>query len=102
VRRLEKKEIAAFVLKYRVRKLFTEDPWTEMLQNLAKKSFYRDFRPIIALELEDAKAFIMRLLPHTADYRIDPNRIGIIGFFARGTISAALTYNYSSTRKQIL
>ncbi len=96
---LNEKGIAAFVLKYRTRHLVTNDPWAEMIEKINGKTFFKDVAPVLKFELEDAKASIMYIRQHAAEYGVYPDRIGIMGFSAGGTLSANLAYNFTpSTR----
>lgn len=92
---LNKRGIAAFVLKYRTDHLVTNDPWGEMAGKINGKSFNKDIAPVLKLELEDAKTSILYLRQHAAEFKINPERIGIMGFSAGGTLSASLAYNYT-------
>lgn len=93
---LNQKGITAFVLKYRTKHLLTDDPWEEHIGNINSKDFSKDIAPILKLELEDAKAAISYIREHAAEYGINPERVGIMGFSAGGTLSANLAYNYTS------
>ena len=45
--------------------------------------------------MADGLAAIEYVRQHTADYGIDPKRIGIIGFSAGGTVAASVAFNYT-------
>ncbi len=62
--------ITAFVLKYRL-------PQPEMFT-------YKQVRP-----LEDAQTAIAYIRTHTEDFKIEPNKIGIMGFSAGGHLAAS-------------
>jgi acetyl esterase/lipase len=93
---LNEKGITAFVLKYRTGHLVTNDPWGEMIEKINSKTFFKDVAPVLKLELEDAKTSMAYIRKHAAEYGIDPERVGIMGFSAGGALSASLAYNYTS------
>lgn len=85
--------VTAFVLKYRLVQCQTDDPATEVSSKGAK--LQADATPIIPLALADGLAAIGYVRQHAAEYGINPNRIGIIGFSAGGTVTASVGYNYT-------
>jgi len=96
---LNEKGIAAFVLKYRTYHLVSDDPYTEMMDNINDSSFYKHVVPVWNMELNDAKIAVIYLRQHTKEYGINPSKIGIIGFSAGGSVSALLAYNYTTTTR---
>jgi acetyl esterase/lipase len=93
---LNQKGIAAFVLKYRLVHLTTDDPWEEITRNMNNLGFFKDVAaPVVNLELEDGKTAIAYIRSHAKEYNISPDHIGIIGFSAGGTLSANLAYNFT-------
>lgn len=92
---LNKKGITAFVLKYRTYHLITDDAWIEMMKNINDNNFEKNVREIWKMELEDAKTAIQHLRRHATGFKINTNRIGIMGFSAGGTLSALLAYHYA-------
>jgi acetyl esterase/lipase len=45
--------------------------------------------------MADGQEAIKYVRTHTAEYRIDPKRIGIMGFSAGGTVAASVAFNHS-------
>ena len=91
---LNKKGVAAFVLKYRLVKSNTTDPVKEMSAKAAEgNKFEEDNARLIPLAIEDGLAAMRYVKKNAAKYQIDPDRIGIIGFSAGGTVTAGVTYN---------
>jgi acetyl esterase/lipase len=85
---LTKKGFTVFVLQYRVRQSFTDDPWEEMINSMKdKEKFTRENVAIKKLALDDAITAIKYVRLHAANYKIKPNRIGMIGFSAGGFLS---------------
>jgi len=96
---LAKKGVAAFVLKYRLVRSHTADPLGEWFAKLGKKEFEEHTTPVIPLAIADGKAAIAYVRKHAGDFGIAPNRIGIMGFSAGGTLAAAAAFNYSNENK---
>ena len=86
---LNQKGVTVFLLKYRLGNSLTDDPLKELEENFKKAG------PIIPLSIADGREAISYLRAHAAEYGIDPNRIGIIGFSAGGTVAASTAFNYT-------
>jgi acetyl esterase/lipase len=67
---LKERGIAAFVLRYRIRPLYSRQHW-----------------------LRDAQRGMQFIRARAAEYRVDANRIGIIGFSAGAQLAADATFN---------
>ncbi|MFT3934544.1 MAG: alpha/beta hydrolase [Chitinophagaceae bacterium] len=93
---LSKKGITVFVLKYRLGQSLTEEPGKELGDNMKKSDFVSKVTPIIPLCIADGKAAIKYVRAHAAEYHIATDRIGIIGFSAGGTVTAASAFNYTA------
>ena len=78
---LVKKGVTVFVLKYRLGESKTDDPWQEMMAHLRDSTRRRDTVSTVGLlarsDLENAVKYVRQ---HAQKYRIDPNRVGLIGF----------------------
>ena len=96
---LVKKGVTCFVLKYRLIESKTTDPVAEMLAIWGSKQFDDENRAVIPLQVADARAAITYVRMHANDMKLDPNRIGMIGFSAGGTLTASSAYNYSNENK---
>ena len=91
---LNEKGVTCFVLKYRLAKTKTEDPASEMMQKLADpKKFEAENGPIIPLAMNDGIAAMKYVRSHAANYQINPNRIGLMGFSAGGTVTMSVAFN---------
>ena len=89
--------IAAFVLRYRLVPT-GDNPGQEFrakLQN-SQQDMDREMAPYIALAKADGLAAIAWVRAHAADYGIRPDRIGIIGFSAGGTVAGAAALEYTA------
>lgn len=92
-RRLNSMGVTAFVLKYRLVKSETSDPVREVSTKMAQgEKFHADNARVIPLAIADGIEAIRYLRTHAADLRINPDRIGIMGFSAGGTVAAGVTF----------
>jgi acetyl esterase/lipase len=96
---LAKKGITCFVLKYRLGHILTDDPAQEVTSKMGKKEFGDTVAAIVPLEIADARAAISYVRKHASEYKISPERIGIIGFSAGGTVTASTAFNYNAENR---
>ena len=89
---LTAKGVTCFVLKYRLVECKTDDPTTE-LTTISDLDMV--VAPIIKLAMADGNAAMGYVRQHAKEYNLNPNRIGILGFSAGGTVTAAVAFNYS-------
>lgn len=88
--------VTCFVLKYRLVPCQTDNPAVEMRQ---KGSLEEHVKPIIPLAMADGQQAVSYVRAHAADYGIEPDRIGIMGFSAGGTVTGSVLFNYTATSK---
>ena len=89
-----KKGLTVFVLKYRVAQSKTDDPWQETLNSLKDtQALRKEMEPIRQLTTNDAKAALAYVQQHATAYKIHPQKIGIIGFSAGGSMAIRLATN---------
>ena len=94
---LNKKGIAAFVLKYRLMHTLSDDPFKELMAKQPNTDkFNEDIRPIVAMGIADCQAAVAYVRNHAAEWKIRPDKIGVIGFSAGGTIATAIAYNHEA------
>ncbi|MBS1598806.1 MAG: alpha/beta hydrolase fold domain-containing protein [Bacteroidetes bacterium] len=96
---LIKKGITVFLLKYRLGQSMTDKPGEELGAAMQKKDFEEKIKPLIPFAIADGHAAIQYVRAHAAEYKIAPNRIGIIGFSAGGTVTACSAFNYSADNR---
>jgi len=89
---LSAKGITCFVLKYRLVQCKTDDPTTELM---SRGPLDEVVAPVVKLALADGLAAIGHVRKHAKDYGVNPDRIGIIGFSAGGTVTASVACNYT-------
>ncbi len=51
--------------------------------------------PIVPLAMADGNAAVGYVRKHAAEFKVKPDRIGIMGFSAGGTVAASVAFNYS-------
>jgi acetyl esterase/lipase len=95
-KRLNEKGITAFVLKYRLVHDDPAHPENSIGALMATKNFKKldsINAPVIPLALQDGLAAVKYVRQHAADYKIDPNKIGFMGFSAGGTLTMSVVYS---------
>jgi acetyl esterase/lipase len=92
---LNEKGVTVFILKYRLGNSLTENPGQELSENMKKSDFGEKVSPIIPLCIADGRAAIQYVRAHAAEYGINPQKIGIMGFSAGGTVAASTAFNYT-------
>lgn len=99
---LAKKGFTAFVLKYRVAHIKTDDPFGDMMSGIRgerKAEWDAENKATIPLSVADGKAAIAYVRSHAAEYKVKPDRIGITGFSAGGTVTASAAFNYTKENR---
>lgn len=86
--------IAAFVLKYRVARSYTDDPAREVTAKLADfKTLDAENEAIIPLAMADGLAAVKYVRAHAKTFDVNPDKIGFMGFSAGGTLTMSVVYN---------
>lgn len=97
---LNARGITAFVLKYRVARSFTDDPVKELMGKMSNfKTLDEENAPIIPLATEDGMNAVKYIREHAADYKIDPKKVGFMGFSAGGTLTMSVVYSANDARR---
>lgn len=98
---LNKRGITAFVLKYRLVHILTDDPVKESMSKYPTDviKLNNDSKAIVALAIADGKAAVTYVRSHAAEYGIAQDRIGIMGGSSGGTIAAAIAYNHTAENR---
>jgi acetyl esterase/lipase len=92
---LTKKGITVFVLKYRLVHILSDNPFDDMLNAADKKAWDDESLPIIPLAIADGRQALEYVRNNAAQYKIDPKRIGIMGFSAGGMVAAATAFEFT-------
>ncbi len=97
---LNKMGIAAFVLKYRIVHVLTDDPVKEHMTKYPNDPHSdrnnKENKEVIDLAIKDGLAAIAYVRIHAREFGIAPDRIGITGGSSGGTIAVATAYEYST------
>ncbi len=92
-RYLTAKGVTCFVLKYRLLQCKTDNPVLEVLSRGKREE---TITPVAMLALADGLMAMRHIRTHAKEYSVNPDRIGIIGFSAGGTVAAAVACNYTA------
>ena len=92
---LNQKGVTVFLLKYRLGQSLTDNPGQELSDNMKKSDFGEKIMPLIPLCIADGRAAIKYVREHAAEYGINFEKIGIMGFSAGGTVAASTAFNYT-------
>src|SRR5947207_162307 len=92
---LAAKGVTAFVLKYRL--AHTGEDATEEFATLIgdRQKFNETVGKIIPLTIADGLAAVTYVRKHASEWSIAPDRVGIIGFSAGGTVAAGVAFHYA-------
>lgn len=93
---LVKKGVTCFVLKYRLVRSMTDDPVAEMGKNWGSPEFQSESRKVIPLSIADGRAAIRYVRSHADEWKLDPARVGIMGFSAGGTVAGSAAFGYTA------
>jgi acetyl esterase/lipase/lysophospholipase L1-like esterase len=97
---LNQKGVAAFVLKYRVVRSMTDDPIKELMPLMSDfKKLDEVNAPVVPLAVADGKKAIEYVRKNAASFNVNPNRIGLMGFSAGGTLTASVAFTYSKENR---
>src|SRR5882757_10174680 len=91
--------VTAFVLKYRL--AHTGEDATQEFTNLLadRQKFDETVGKIIPLTIADGLAAVTYVRKHASEWAIAPDRVGIIGFSAGGTVAAGVAFHYAPEGK---
>jgi acetyl esterase/lipase len=95
-KRLNAKGITAFVLKYRLVHNDHAHPENSIGKLMASGNFKKLDSlnaPVIPLALQDGLNAVKYVRQHAAEFKIDPERIGFMGFSAGATVTMSVVYN---------
>src|SRR5687768_757746 len=96
---LVQKGVTCFVLKYRLARSQTDDPVKEMTEKWGKKEFDEENAAVIPMCIADGREAIAYVRKHADEYNVIPNRIGIMGFSAGGTVTSGTLFGYTHENK---
>jgi acetyl esterase/lipase len=90
------KGVTAFVLKYRIART-GEDATQEFMELFAdRQKFEEKVSTVIPLSIADGLAAVSYVRGHASEWGLSPDRVGIIGFSAGGTVAAGVGLRYAA------
>lgn len=92
---LAAKGFTAFVLKYRL--AHTGEDATEEFQQMwkDKQKFGQLLRDVVPLSINDGLHAVSYVRKHASEWNVLPEKVGIVGFSAGGTVAAGVALQYS-------
>lgn len=91
---LAAKGVTSFVLKYRLVHCQTDRPGPEM-DAKPKAEFHAAAEAVVPLAHADGAAAVAYVRERAAEYGVAPDRIGIMGFSAGGTVASSVAMTYT-------
>ena len=95
-KKLNEKGITVFVLKYRLVHSDPSKPENSLMSLMATRNFKKldsINAPVVKLALQDGLTAMKYVREHAKEYKIDPNKIGFMGFSAGGTVTMSVVYS---------
>ena len=96
---LVQKGVTCFVLKYRLVHVLSNDPTAEFAGKMGKKEFDDDVSKVMPLVIADGRNAIAWVRKHAAEYKIEADRVGIMGFSAGGTVTSSTLFGYTKENR---
>jgi lysophospholipase L1-like esterase/acetyl esterase/lipase len=97
---LNTKGVAAFVLKYRLVHMPTDDPFGDLLKKMNDfKKLDEENDSVVNMAIADGLKAIEYVRSHAAGYNINPKRVGIMGFSAGGTLTMGTVFNSTAASR---
>jgi acetyl esterase/lipase len=88
------KGVTAFVLRYRL--VPSGDDAVKELMSKTQAKMQEDSSKVVPLAIADGGAAVSYVRKHAAEFGVSPQRIGLMGFSAGGTVTAANAFKYSA------
>ncbi len=96
---LQKMGITAFLLEYRLMHITGSDPYKQENADRNNPAADKEKKQVISMAIADGREAIAYVRSHAAEYGISPSKIGIMGFSAGGTVTAATAFGYTPANK---
>ena len=93
------KGFTVFVLKYRIFHINNDDPTGTLMENYNNGKWEHLIKTTIPLSAADGKASVEYVRAHAAEFSIKPDKIGILGFSAGGTVAASTAFDYTKINR---
>lgn len=95
-KKLNEKGITVFVLKYRLVHSDPSKPENSLMTLMATRNFIKldsINAPVVKLALQDGLTAMKYVREHAKEYKINPSKIGFMGFSAGGTVTMSVVYS---------
>jgi acetyl esterase/lipase len=86
--------VTAFVLKYRLAHTGEDAPQEFTALFADRQKFQEKVGKVIPLAVADGLAAVTYVRQHASEWRVSPDRVGIIGFSAGGRVTAGVAFHY--------
>ena len=96
---LVQKGVTCFVLKYRLVHVLSNDPTGEFAGKMGKKEFDDEVSKVMPLVISDGRNAIAWVRKHAAEYKIEANKVGIMGYSAGGTVASSTLFGYTKENR---
>ena len=96
---LNAKGVTAFVLKYRLVPTGDDGVQEFIAAMRDRKKFEESTGSVIPLAIADGLAAVGYVRKHASEFGVSPQRIGLMGFSAGGTVTAAAAFQYSADNR---
>jgi acetyl esterase/lipase len=91
---LAERGVTAFVLKYRLAHT-GEDATQEFTALFRDRQKFREILDkVVPMSIADGLAAVIYVRQHASDWGVSPDRVGIVGFSAGGTVAAGAAFRY--------
>lgn len=93
---LSQHNITAFILKYRLLKTSSE-PWKDSSEYMAnRQSRESEMKELMKMTHADAEQAIRLVRQRSAEWNVDPSKVGMMGFSAGGMVTSYMALNFSA------
>jgi acetyl esterase/lipase len=96
---LAEKGVTCFVLKYRLAKASGDDPIKDFNASFGDKELQAKQMASVPMAIADGKQAVAYIRKHAAQLGVNPNKIGIMGFSAGGTVAGSAGFGYTAENK---
>lgn len=87
--------ITAFLLEYRLMHITGTDPYKQENADRNNPAADKEKQQVMQMAIADGRTALAYVRSHAAEYQINPQKIGIMGFSAGGTVTAATAFGYT-------
>jgi acetyl esterase/lipase len=91
--------VAAFVLKYRLARSGADAVADFNAAMKAPAQFSAATGPVIPLAIADGRAAVAYVRAHAAEFGLNPERVGLMGFSAGGTVATGVAFQHDSASR---